>query len=75
MGNFDNKRAPAAQQEYCDKHEIPMFAPYNGICYRCGRNIYLPTNGRNGAIFGVTVEQAGSQLITGCPHCSYSFVE
>lgn len=72
---FDSKKAAAAQHEYCDKQECPMFAPSDGLCYRCGRNIYLPTNGSNGAVFGITVEKAGSMLVTGCPHCNFSFVE
>lgn len=74
-GTFDNKKAAAAQREYCEKQECPMFAPSDGLCYRCGRNIYLPTNGSNGAVFGITVENASSTLVTGCPHCNFSFVE
>lgn len=73
--NFDPKKAIAAQHEYCEANECPEFAPRDGRCYRCGRNIYLPTNASNGAVFGVTVEQAGNRLITGCPHCNYSFCD
>lgn len=74
-GNYDPKAAAAAQATYCETEEIPMFAPADGVCYRCGRNIFLPTNGSHGAVYGITVEEAGSTLITGCPHCNYSFVE
>ncbi len=72
---FNPTKAAKAQEAYCDQHEAPMFAPANGICYRCRRNIYLPSNGSHGAVYGITVEQAGSRLVTGCPHCNYSFVE
>lgn len=75
MSDFDPKRAAKAQSDYCNKQEVPHFAPHNGICYRCGRNIYMPTNGSNGVIRGITVDRAGTKLITGCPHCCYSFVE
>lgn len=73
--NFNPTQATKAQEAYCDEHECPMFAPRNGLCYRCGRNIFLPTNARDGAVFGITVESAGKRLITSCPHCNYSFVE
>ena len=73
--NFNPVKAAMAQEHYCEEREGPMFAPHNGICPRCGRNIYLPTNGSKGAVHGITVEKAGNQLITGCPHCNYSFVE
>lgn len=72
---FDHVKAPKAQQAYCDKNEVPMFAPHNGLCCNCSRDIYLPTNGSHGAVLGVTLEQAGNTLITSCPHCAYSFVE
>ena len=44
------------------------FAPSNGICWRCGRNI---AEGEN----GYTPEDIGDYIITGCPHCHYSFCE
>lgn len=72
---FNPKQAAAAQEAYCETEGIPMFAPYDGICYHCGRNIFLPTNGSRGAVYGITVEEAGHRLITGCPHCNFSYVE
>jgi len=72
--NFSPTKANRAQIKYCDEHECPVFAPMNGVCYRCGYNIYLRTNGKSGPR-GITVEEAGSRLITSCPHCGYSFVE
>ena len=44
------------------------FAPSNGICYRCGQNI---AEGEN----GITLDDLGDYIITGCPHCHYSFCE
>ena len=73
--NFNYKRAAEAQGDYCEEHEIPMFAPTGGICPRCSRNIYLPTNGPRGMIYGYSVEYAENHHITGCPHCSYSFID
>lgn len=73
--NYNPVLAAKAQEEYCDAHEIPHFAPRDGHCYHCGRNIYLPTNGSRGTVYGYSVEYAENHLITGCPHCNYSFVE
>ena len=73
--NFNPTAAAKAQQDYCEAHEAPMFAPTGGLCFRCGYNIYLPVNGSRGAVHGITVEDAGKRLITSCPHCNYSFVE
>lgn len=73
--NFNAKAAEAAQVAYCEEHEIPIFAPAGGICEHCGRNIYLPTNGPKGMVYGYTEEYAENHLITGCPHCNHSFCE
>lgn len=61
------------------------FAPKNGICYNCSKQIYadIEVNRRNwqtGKIekvvsYGISVERAGSELTTGCPHCHRSFVD
>lgn len=61
------------------------FAPKSGICYRCHKQIYadVETKKRNwitGDIEnfiskGISVERAGKELTTGCPHCHYSFVD
>lgn len=74
--NFNPKLAIQAQEDYCERNECPMFAPGNGLCPRCGRNIYEPHRFRDhNTVYGIAVNQAGSTLITGCPHCNYSFVE
>jgi len=74
---FDPTEAAKAQEAYCDRNEVPMYAPANGICYRCGRNIYdrITCLGGGKKSYGISVEVAGRSLITSCPHCNYSFVE
>ena len=61
-------KAIAAQMIFCNKHNLPMFAPSNGICWRCRKNIYEGE-------YGISVEKAGSMLITGCPYCHRTYVD
>lgn len=75
MDGYNWRLASAAQRNYCEERESPMFAPSAGICYHCGFNIYMPVNGTRGTVSGITVNEAASKLITSCPHCHYSFVE
>lgn len=75
MSEYNPAKAIKAQERYCDENWRPLFAPSDGLCPRCGRNIYLPTNGSDGAVFGITVESAGNHMITYCPHCNHSFIE
>ncbi len=70
MPTFDTKLAAQAQEKYCNDKHYPMFAPSNGRCYRCHTNIFEPING-----MGFSVEEAGCRLITGCPHCHFSFCD
>lgn len=74
---YDAVEAARAQERYCNEHEIPVFTPRNGWCYRCGRNIYEPYTyrGREDSTIGITVEEAGSRHITGCPHCNATFAD
>lgn len=44
------------------------FAPINGRCPRCGKNI---AEGEK----GITLEKLGDYIITGCPHCYMSYCE
>ena len=63
---FDTQAAIKAQERYCNEHNYPMFAPTSwGTCYKCYRNIYTI----------ISVEEAGSHLITGCPFCHASFCD
>lgn len=73
MYNID--AAIAAQKKYCKETGAPNFAPSDGFCFRCHRNIYSPIQLINGGEYGITVEMAGSRLITSCPHCNCSFCE
>ena len=77
---YDPAKASVAQAEYCKKNNAPHFAPNwrNGYrCYWCHHNIYQPLKSQwdGEMIDGISVEEAGSTLITGCPFCHYSFVE
>lgn len=65
----------AAQARFCREHSVPVFAPAGGFCYRCGRNIYADVVRRRGVSRGISVEKAGRELITGCPHCAATFVD
>ena len=73
---FDPEKAHNAQAAYCREKMYPHFAPSNGKCWKCRQNIYLPVKNRNGyQSLGISVERAGRELITGCPHCNWSFCE
>jgi hypothetical protein len=87
---FDIAKARKAQENYCNEKKLPHFAPASGICYRCCKNIYEEVgwkveNGRKIQVplksvelhhkTGVTVEEAGKTLITGCPHCNRSYCD
>lgn len=76
MSEYNPTEAIAAQDRYCEEHELPCFAPLDGICPSCGRNIYLPISGSaTPCLSGITVSMAATRQITGCPHCRCSFVE
>jgi hypothetical protein len=82
---FDVDKSIKAQSEYCHKKGCPYFAPDNGVCWKCNQNIYKPvvhdrTNLKgeivgNTYTTGISVEEAGSGLITGCPHCHWSYCD
>ena len=56
-----------AQYEYCARNNKPVFIPTNGCCPNCHNPIFI--------IGGISVEEAESTHITGCPYCHVSFVE
>jgi hypothetical protein len=72
---FDVQAAIAAQRKLCDEKKWPHFAPSNGICYKCRRQIYSPVERQVGFTSGVSVEQASTELVTGCPHCYMSYCD
>lgn len=64
---FDIAKAIEAQKIYSFARALPVFAPSDGKCWKCNKNIYSEG--------GVSVEKASTELITGCPHCHRSFVD
>lgn len=73
MAEYNIEKAIKAQEDLCMKKCYPMFAPSNGKCYRCGDNIYAEKLSGGGS--GYSVEKAGTEFITGCPNCNWSFCE
>ena len=72
MSEFNINKAAKAQSELCKEKEYPHFAPSSGICWSCKRNIYQEID--HGTYkTGISVEKAAASLITGCPHCNYSY--
>ena len=53
------------QLEYCRLNGVPLYAPYSGVCWTCGNNIYEELDD----------ETCSETLITGCPYCHTSFLE
>lgn len=78
---YDIQQSIKAQEKYCEEHEAPHFAPKTGRCWSCNQNIYAPghhvwkgkSDGRESA--GISVEKAGRELVTGCPHCHRSYCD
>lgn len=72
-----------AQAEYCNETGAPLFAPKTGNCWNCNKNIYeeLPKeyhqyDGSTKTIMrGISVNEAKTQLVTGCPHCNRSYCD
>ena len=63
---YDSPEAKA-QREYCEKHNLPHFAPADGFCWSCGHYIYGEQ--------GYSLEYASSRLVTGCPICRASYCD
>lgn len=72
---YDSYEAAKAQIGYCEAKGLPRFAPSWGLCPHCGRNIYQPVQHSTGTVTGITVRSAANGLISGCPHCHYSFCD
>lgn len=51
------------QVDFCKEKKLPLFCSI--LCYRCKKNIFEK----------FTEEYCKTRLITGCPHCNYSFVD
>lgn len=54
-----------AQKRLCADKKYPHFAPYNGRCFKCNRQIYE----------AITLESASANLVTGCPFCNRSYCD
>ena len=77
---YDKELAANRQMEFASSNGFPHFAPLNGVCFKCRKNIYEPieiksSNGHETFIRGISVESASSSLITGCPHCFASYCD
>lgn len=74
---YDVRASIICQRNYCENNRLPHFAPSDGVCFRCHNNIYSPrlVRGTKDQYTGIPTYKAGCQLITGCPHCNYSFCE
>ncbi|OKP91887.1 hypothetical protein A3844_01880 [Paenibacillus helianthi] len=78
---YDVQESIKAQEIYCEENKAPHFAPKTGRCWSCNQNIYAPghhvwkgkSDGRESA--GISVEKAGRELVTGCPHCFRSYCD
>ena len=71
---YNTELAIQAQKKYCNDKGYPHFAPRNGVCFDCNKNIYQQIK-REKYTTGITVEKAGSSLITGCPHCHRTYCD
>ena len=75
---YNVTQALIAQENYCETKGCPHFAPYDGVCFSCHRQIYAPIEHEYRSQkwkSGYSVEYASSHLVTGCPHCSSSYVD
>ncbi|OEH86223.1 hypothetical protein BHU72_11855 [Desulfuribacillus stibiiarsenatis] len=85
MSEYNVVKSVQGQKTLCKERQLPHFAPSDGRCWSCKRNIYETKenkmrNWQTGEITGtyltgITVEQASKELVTGCPHCSRSYCD
>lgn len=71
---FDVEKSIKSQDEYCKDNSVMLFAPYDGECFYCGRQIYEARD-LGDEIRGYTTKEASETLITGCPFCHRSYVD
>ena len=78
---YDIAKAQEAQRNYLKKLAVQKpydwmskefakgrgFAPSSGYCFHCNKNVY--------DVGGISVEEAGSRVTTGCPFCHSSFID
>ena len=54
-----------AQKQLCQENKLPMFAPDDGICWSCHKQIFTEKHSW----------RAHNEHITGCPECSRSYCD
>jgi len=74
MKTFNPNEAIKAQKKYQDDKNLPDFAPRDGSCFKCKFNIYREID-HGSHKTGISLEEASTQLITGCPHCNRSYCD
>ena len=52
-----------AQEEMCKEKNLPLFAPKDGLCHNCGKQIYNR----------ISMNEAENEHITHCPYCSKAY--
>ena len=72
MKEFNNEKAGDAQKKFQKENGFPDFAPRDGYCWSCKKDIYSEID-HGKYKTGKSVEEASSQLITGCPHCNRTY--
>ena len=61
------------QANLCKDKKLPHFAPDNGKCWSCNRNIYQNYDYKLGG--RITQGETGEKFITGCPHCNRTYCD
>ena len=56
-----------------NRHDV-VFAPLDGKCWRCKKDIY-ELHEHGDTYTGIDIETATERIVSGCPHCNYSFVD
>jgi hypothetical protein len=62
---YDVEKAIEGQKLYWAATGAPQFAPSNGICFSCKEQIYNR----------ISVKEATTKLVTGCPYCNRSWCD
>ena len=63
------QEAISNQEKLVSKLGTPYFAPADGICWKCGRQIFGTGESQ------ITKERAAKEFITGCPHCHQTYCD
>lgn len=75
LWNEEIRACIEAQKKYCEDNKAPHFAPEDGFCYSCGKQIYTDYHEHGFTDRGKSIEYASTELITGCPHCHRSYCD